>query len=360
MGVECSPLNGYVMAPDNFILPFAAFYDTPILRGLKDLRVYYPLQNVTMSLDASRAQTHMESLGQDESPASRSFSAHRSMSFAWKLTENGFLNLSGDYSVDVTSTLVHLETDANDNQRPFSSIIRDLILKDQLISFGYDNGYSQSIKYQYKTESPRVLFPDLNKYFTLNTHYNVSYRWQNNLQQGDLGKGVKWGNSINAATDISLKQFVETWFPSKKGGEAAPEQTNSHRVGRGRGHEDDPDLQDVQEHGPQTPQVTAPIVRDTTQAHDSTKVNASTQKVKKAFSLKEGLLEFARYAIRAHFSITTRSMLTSRNPTMRRTAACREGRGSPTCSDEFRFSKTAIQVTVRRGRINLVLSRTRR
>ncbi|HTX19419.1 MAG TPA: cell surface protein SprA [Bacteroidota bacterium] len=310
---------GYVTAPDNFILPFAAFYETPILRGLKNLRIYYPLQNVTISLDASRAQTHVETRDElAESPPSRTLSAHRSMSLGWKLTENGLLNVSGDYSVDVTSTLVHLETDQNNNQRQFSSILGDLFMKDQLISFGHDNGYNQTININTKPKVPELF--DLNKYFTISAHYSVSYHWQNNFQQGDLGKGTSWANSVTLSSDISLKQFVETWWPAAKAGPEQPEGATSHRVGRGRGHEDDEDLRDVlgpQEQQPQQQQpqqeqqqqqlqqlpqqqqqANLPAGRDSSQTRDTTKAFAPVARGKIRISPKEFLSNLARYAIK--------------------------------------------------------------
>jgi len=100
---------------------------------------------------------------------------------------------------------------------------------------------------------------------------------------------------------VSLKQFVETWFPTKKGSESAPDQTSSHRAGRGRGHEDDEDLRDVQDTGPAAPGIVIPAVQDTSQTRDTTKVAGPVLKGKRSISPKEFFLEFARYAIKAPF-----------------------------------------------------------
>ena len=193
----------------------------------------------------SRSQTHQLMRGEsEESPANRNLSATRTLSFAWKLTENGLLNLSGTYSLNISSTLVNLETDSLGNQRTFSSILRDLFFQDQLIGFGHDISYGQNIDIQ---THPRILeLLNLNKYFTLTAHYGVSYRWQNSLQNGDLGKGASWSNSISFGSEVSLKQFVETWFPTKKRAEGPQGQTQnrSHLSGRGRGHQDDEELRD--------------------------------------------------------------------------------------------------------------------
>ncbi len=280
----------YVTAPDNFITPFAGFGGTFLLGGFKDFRLYYPIQNINLALDLTRSQTHQLMRGEaSESPVNRNFSANRTFSFAWKLTENGLLNLSGTYSLSVASSLVDLETDSLGNQRDFTSMLRDLFFQDQLISFGRDVSYGQNIDVQ---THPRILeLLNLNKYFTLTTHYGVSYHWQNSLQLGDLGQGTSWSNSISFSSEVSLKQFVETWFPAKKGGEVQQGQTQSrsHLSGRGRGHEDDEELRDLTTPPPtqtpepatQTPQVN-PRQADSAKAQnlsvgkDSTKARDTT------------------------------------------------------------------------------------
>ena len=298
----------YTTNPDNYISPFAGFENVFLFGGLKDLRIYYPLQNISMNLDAARSQTRQRMRGQAlESPASRGLSAHRSLSFSWKLTENGFLNLSGDYSVDIASTLVHLETDRFGRQRKFSSILGDLFFTDQLVNFGYDNSYNQNISVNTHPRIPEIL--DINKYLTLSARYSVSYRWQNNLQLGDLGKGTSWGNNISLSSDISLKQFVESWFPARKADETQAEQAPAPQVGRGRGHdeEENPSQKVSPVPQPATPSHDSSATRDTTFVRDSTKVlDTSTvavvpPKPKKPTLTKENLIQIARTLIKTPF-----------------------------------------------------------
>ena len=294
----------YTTDPDDFIAPFAGFGSSFLLGGFKDFHLYYPLQNISMTYDMSRSQTHQLMRGEtDESPASRNLSATRTLSFGWKLTENGLLNLSGTYSLNIGSTLVYLETDTLGRQRDFSSILRDLFFQDQMIGFGRDISYGQNIDFQ---THPRILeLLGLNKYFSLGMHYGVSYHWQNSLQNGDLGKGAGWSNTISFSSEVSLKQFVETWFPTKKGGETQGGQTQnrSHLAGRGRGHEDDEELRDLN-NPPSTPQrsdtsKTADL-RDSTKARDTTAAGLGV-KLKKPFSLKESSIEIARLLIKTPF-----------------------------------------------------------
>ena len=252
----------------------------------------------------SRSQTHQFMRGEtEESPANRNLSATRTLSFAWKLTENGLLNLSGTYSLNISSTLVNLETDSLGNQRTFSSILRDLFFQDQLIGFGHDISYGQNIDIQ---THPRILeLLNLNKYFTLTAHYSVSYRWQNSLQNVDRGKGASWSNSISFASEVSLKQFVETWFPTKKSveGPQGTSQNRSHLSGRGRGHQDDEELRDVTTPPSGPEQSDTAKMRELSALRDSTKARdtAAVSKTKKPFSLKESSLEFARLLIKTPF-----------------------------------------------------------
>ena len=298
----------YVTAPDNFITPFSGFGSAFLLGGLKDFRLYYPIQNVNLTLDMMRSQTHQLMRGDaEESPVNRNFTANRTFSFAWKLTENGLLNLSGSYSLTVGSSLVHLETDTYGNQRDFTSMVRDLLFQDQVIGFGHDVSYGQNIDFQ---THPRILeLLNLNKYFTLATHYSVSYHWQNSLQLGDLGKGTSWSNGISFSSEVSLKQFVETWFPTKKGveGPQAQTQNRSHLAGRGRGHQDDEELQDLTAPTPSPQQVDTANVqnlsvgKDSTKAHDTTGAVPKGTQTKKPFSPKESFIEMARLLIKTPF-----------------------------------------------------------
>ncbi|HTY10718.1 MAG TPA: cell surface protein SprA [Bacteroidota bacterium] len=297
----------YTTDPNDFITPLSGFGSAFLLSGLKDFRLYYPIQNINLTYDMARSQVHQLTRGaSEESPPNRNFSANRTFSFAWKLTENGLINLSGTYSLSVASTMVSLETDTLGNQRPFTSILRSLFFQDQLIGFGHDISYGQNIDVQ---THPRIMeLLSLNKYVTMTAHYSVGYHWQNSLQLNDLGKGAGWANSISLSSEVSLKQFVETWFPTQKGGtetQGGSTVNRSRLAGRGRGHQDDEELKDL--NNPPAPQQsdTAKVgnqsaSRDSTKSRDSTLAVQET-KGKSAFSAKENLLEFARILIKTPF-----------------------------------------------------------
>ncbi|MDE3058085.1 MAG: cell surface protein SprA [Bacteroidota bacterium] len=204
----------YQVSPNLYVAPFSFFGTSSALSDLKEFHLYYiPITNFGLNFSASRSQTHQHLRSQLLASApTRGFNAQRSMTFGWKLTEGGYVNLSGDYSVDIASTLVQLETDQLGRQRAFTDIVGDMFLRDQFINFGRDNSYNQNINVNMRPRVPGFLGMD--KYLTLSSHYSVSYRWTNNLQQGDLGKGASWANNISFSTDISLKSFVDTWFPT--------------------------------------------------------------------------------------------------------------------------------------------------
>lgn len=204
----------YAFSPDNYVQPFGFFEDLFFFEEFRQLQLYYiPISNINtgFTINRSRSNERLRNQPKDSDPI-RGLSSSRNFSFAWKLTENGLLNLSGDYSVDVASSMVHLELDRYGRQRDFQQIMNQIFLQDQFINFGFDNSYNQSVTVNTRPKVPAIF--DLNKYVTLTARYNVGYRWQNSLQLGAQGISTGWGNSIAFSSDVSLKSFVETWFPA--------------------------------------------------------------------------------------------------------------------------------------------------
>ncbi len=289
----------YQASPDLYVAPFSLFGSNFVLSDLKDLHLFFPITSIGLNFSATRSQTHerLRSQTQDSDPT-RGLSAQRSMNFNWKLTENGYLNLSGDYSVDIASTLVHLEIDRYKRQRAFAAILGDMFLKDQLINFGYDYSYNQNINVNTRPRLPGFL--GLDRYLTLSSRYSVSYRWSNNLQQGDLGKGASWGNNISFSTDLSLKSFVDTWFPSlPTSAEISlpppveqPSQSNIARYGRR--------AEGSNSTQPAVRDTAHPVVSDTTKSAQppDTAVVAPPVPPKKKISPKQALIQIARLFIK--------------------------------------------------------------
>jgi hypothetical protein len=123
------------------------------------------------------------------------------MSFSWQFFEGGLLNLGTDYQLDISSSLVHLETDSSKHQRPFSAILDDIFLSDHLIYFGIDQSYNQSINLSTKPVVPQILM--LDKIIGNPTlRYSVRYSWTNN---------------VGAAILVTLSISISNRFPKKSG-----------------------------------------------------------------------------------------------------------------------------------------------
>lgn len=224
----------YTFSPDNYLRPADLFGTGLMPEQFEQFQLYYlPLTSIStgFSMARSRRIERLRTLSKESDPV-RALSASRSLQLGWKLTEGGLINLSGDYSVDISSSLVHTEVDAFGRQRDFGQILQQLFMRDQFINFGYDNAYNQSFNINTKPKVPA--WWDLNKYLTLSARYGVSYRWNNSFQQGDLGIGTGWGNNISFGSDVSLKSFVESWFPAPLNtSQIAPvQQPQSRRRGR--------------------------------------------------------------------------------------------------------------------------------
>ncbi|MHB1050429.1 MAG: T9SS outer membrane translocon Sov/SprA [Bacteroidota bacterium] len=275
---------GYTFSPNNFLRPVDLFGDDLLPEDFRQFQFYYiPLTSVSTGFSMARSRRYERLRSQPrESDPVRGLSASRNLQIGWKLTEGGLVNLSGDYSVDIGSSLVHQEVDRFGRQRDFGQVLQQIFLRDQVINFGYDNGYNQSFNVNTRPRLPS--FWSLNKYITLSARYSVSYRWQNTFQQGDLGIGAGWGNNISFGTDVSLKSFVDSWFPKESAQSASSQQsaTPSGRTGR-RGRDGD-----EAESPPETP----PAVLDT----------AITQKdttAKRSFG--ESLIGITRTVIKTPF-----------------------------------------------------------
>ncbi|MEE9187254.1 MAG: cell surface protein SprA, partial [Bacteroidota bacterium] len=99
---------------DLSVKPFAWLFGfIPVLKQYKDFKIFLAPQKFSWGLSTSRRQTREKVRTQDqEKPVLRNFTAQRNVAFTWKLTEGGLTNLSTDYSLDIASTFVHLETDS--------------------------------------------------------------------------------------------------------------------------------------------------------------------------------------------------------------------------------------------------------
>lgn len=204
----------------------------------RDLKIYYAPQTFTSSLTATRRRSFTQVRAVTTVPSvQRDFTATRGAGFTWQLTEGGFWNLSLNYNFNVSSTLAYLLADST-TEKPEGQIWR-AIFGGQF--FGRDFLYKQSVDLRASPRLPSIF--DLNRYITLNSSYSSSYSWQNNFQQGVLGKSAGYSNRLSLGFTVRLKSIFAPLFveePPKVQQRRQPElqqhqpaPTGGRRSGRG-------------------------------------------------------------------------------------------------------------------------------
>ena len=86
-----------------------------LLSDYKDARIYYMPQNISWNIVATRTRNTNIPRPQDNSAAqsiiSRDFTTTRTLNFNWKLSDNGFFNITSNYNLTINSSLANLEVD---------------------------------------------------------------------------------------------------------------------------------------------------------------------------------------------------------------------------------------------------------
>lgn len=202
------------LSPDYFFYPtsipiigdfFGLFTD------YRNVKVYFTPQTITYNLAAKRNRSYNTSrqIGNTTSQelVSRDFTTTRGFSMNWKLTENGFLNVTTTYNFDVTGSLTYLETDQFNQQRSESKIWKDILTG---AYFGKDNIFSQTFDVRTSPRLPSLW--DINKNFTLTLGYNVRYQWNNDFRQVELGRGAGYSNRSSVGFTLRLKNLTAPLF----------------------------------------------------------------------------------------------------------------------------------------------------
>jgi len=202
-----------------------------LLTDYRNTKVYYTPQTFAWNVSARRNRNTnvTRAIGKSESKTiiSRDFTSSRGFNYGWKLTDNAFWNIGTTYNVDIASTLSYLETDAINNSRPEREIWKDILGG---AFFGKDYSFKQS--FDLKT-SPRLpSFWDLKNYFTITAGYGVTYQWDNDFRQEELGRRVGYTNRINLGFSLKLKTLAAPLFKddeSKNQQSSAPATTVRNR-----------------------------------------------------------------------------------------------------------------------------------
>jgi len=220
---------------DNFFYPA----NIPIVGALfkifsdyRNVKIYYTPQSFNTSFSANRKRSFQLSRPDErtrvnpEPSIQRDFTTKRNLAFKWKITDGGFFNIGISYKLDIASSLANLLILPNGIERTEKELWRDIFGGS---FFGRDYRYNQTFDINTKPKLPTLW--NLDRFFKLNGGYSVNYKWQNNFNQEDLGRGAGFSNRITTGLSIKLKSLFAPLFR----GTDSPKSSGRGRNTRGRG-----------------------------------------------------------------------------------------------------------------------------
>ncbi|MBE0644954.1 MAG: cell surface protein SprA [Bacteroidetes bacterium] len=219
---------GYDFGRENYIKPFAIFKDIFLLDFYSGAKWFFLPTRI--SADAGLERSRIEEVEREPlryRPYTRNFMHNRSANFAYTLSEESLLNLSGNYSTSLRSSLLGLETDYvfDENgdvlldqynlpviaQRQSSAIFSDMFFgRSGSLYFGIPTNYQQQFSITSRPIVPG--FFDLDRHLDLNFSYQVSYNWQQNIQQEEQGRTASYNANISAQMTLKLKALFDPLF----------------------------------------------------------------------------------------------------------------------------------------------------
>lgn len=219
---------------NNYWQPFQSIFDgVPLLDHYKDVRFFYSPANFNTGMNVQRTRTDERQRRQDQNrPTVRNFSANRNMAFNWRFVENAFINPALDYRLNIASSLVHLETDRDGRQRPFSEIAGDILGGPGIIDFGLDNNYNQEVRLDTRPRLPALW--GINRFFEISSGYSASYRWSRNLAQETLGRSAGVNARLDASMTVNLKDLGNKIFGAEQQQPAGRGRQQQQQPARGR------------------------------------------------------------------------------------------------------------------------------
>jgi cell surface protein SprA len=227
---------GYDFGREAYVQPFKSLFDGVFLLDFyKDAKWYFLPSRFAAAAGLERSR--IEEVEREPlrfRPYTRTFTHDRNANLAFTLSEESLLNLSGNYNVNMRTSLVNLETeylrDENGDrvydqfnlpivlQRQSSAIFDDIFFgRNGGLFFGLPTNYQQQFSLQSRPVVPG--FFGLDRYVDLTGGYQVSYNWQQNLQQQEQGRTASYNASINAQMNIKLKTLFEPLFEEEAGGQ---------------------------------------------------------------------------------------------------------------------------------------------
>ncbi len=209
-----------------------------IFKDYRNVKVYFTPQSFNAGFSANRKYNYVQSRPRGnegkapEANIQRDFTSRRNASFAWKITEGGFINLGINYKVDVASSLAYLLLDKDGRERSEKEIWREIFSS---AFFGKDYSYNQTFSIQTKPKLPSLW--NIDRFFTITAGYSVNYSWKNNFQQENLGRSAGFSNQITGGVTLRLKSLFEPLFKSlgyRPSATGSSKTTLAYYRGRGR------------------------------------------------------------------------------------------------------------------------------
>ncbi len=202
-----------------------------LFEDYRNVKFYYTPQTFDAGVSANRKRSFNQSRNDNALPnVQRDFTAKRNASFLWKLTDGGIINPSVNYNLDISSSLAYLLTTVDGLERDENEIWNDVIGGEM---FGEDFRYNQNFDFRTNPKLPTLW--DLNKFFTVTAGYGVTYNWQNNFQEEDLGRSAGFSSNIKFGVQLRWKSLFTPLF--KESGETTKPSNTTSPQGRSRGRE---------------------------------------------------------------------------------------------------------------------------
>lgn len=194
--------------------PFEKLDSVFLIGNYSKWRINLLPNNIAASLDMRRSRTTEKSRFLDfPSPVYRDFTAVRQLQFSWKLSEYGLLSPTIDYNFQTGSTLVPYELDENGVQRTGSQLINKILFNNGLIDLGFNNVHSQNVTINFK---PNLPISGMSRFTDLSGSYNVTYNWNDPLQQDeaikDVAKQASYNTNFRFNVGLQLKELANSWF----------------------------------------------------------------------------------------------------------------------------------------------------
>ncbi len=224
--------------PMAYYTPFPSKNKGP-LEPNNAFQIRYLPNSLSLSMAASRSLSVQELRTQLKPIVTPNFTAQRSGSINWKLTNNGILNPTLTYNFSVGSTLLYLDADTANGSffpRPDSYVFRQIFLNGGLIDFGQDYNFSENFSL---TTQPHLPF-SMDRFLNLQSSYSSAYSWVNSIQQGSLGKAAGYNASLQLGGTLQLKTLANQLFSFTTANASTPSQqpTPTRRPPRRRGREE--------------------------------------------------------------------------------------------------------------------------